>query len=83
MNQKLVPRGIAFLLLAALVVLPIAAGVVLAVSSLLAVMGDPVGGAVLEYIALACGILWVVDVAALVLIQGLHCLSDHDEPPEP
>ena len=79
MNRRLVPRGVSLLLLAGMVILPIAAGVVLAVSSLLAAMGDSAGGVVLKYLALGCGILWVVDLAALVLVQGLHGLSDHDE----
>ncbi len=80
MNQRLVPRGVTLLLLAGMVILPIAAGVVLAVSALLVAMGDSAGGVVLKYLALGCGILWVVDLAALVLVQGLHGLSDHDEP---
>ena len=82
MNQRLVPRGVTLLLLAGMVILPIAAGVVLAVSALLVAMGDSAGGVVLKYLALGCGILWVVDLAALVLVQGLHGLTDHDEPPK-
>ena len=80
MNRRLIPRGVTLLLLAGMVILPIAAGVVLAVSSLLAAMGDSTGGVVLKYLALGCGILWFVDLAALVLVQGLQGLSDHDEP---
>ena len=80
MNRRLVPRGVTLLLLAGMVIFSITAGVVLAVSSLLAAMGDSTGGVVLKYLALGCGILWFVDLAALVLVQGLQGLSDRDEP---
>jgi len=82
MSQKPVPKAVTLLLIAGLLVLPISAGVVLAVSALLAAMGDTTGGAVLNYIALGCGILWVVDLASLVLAEGLNSLSDRDEPPQ-
>jgi len=82
MSRKIVPPAVTLLLLVGLVVLPIAAGVVLAVASLLAAMGDAIGGGVLRYIALGCGILWVVDLAALVLAQGVYMLGDDDKPPE-
>jgi len=82
MSQKPVPKAVTLLLIAGLLVLPISAGVVLAVSALLVAMGDTPGGAALRYIALGCGILWVVDLASLVLAEGLNSLSDRDEPPE-
>ncbi len=69
--------------MAGILTMPIAAGVVLAVSALLAAMGDPLGGVVLKYIAMGCGILWVVDLAALVLAEGLNSLAENDEHPEP
>ncbi len=86
MNRKLVPRGITLLLMAGILTLPIAAGVVLAISALLTAMGDPLGGVVLKHIAMGCGILWVVDLAALVLAEGLNSLAEsneHDEHPKP
>ena len=82
MSQKLVPRGIILFLLAGVLMLPIAAAVVLAVSSLLTAMGDTIGGYVLRYIALGGGVLWVVDLTCLVLVQGLNSLIDDDRPPK-
>jgi len=82
MSRKLVPPAVTLLLVVGLVVLPIAAGVILAVASLLAAMGDAIGGVVLRYIALGCGIVWVVDLASLVLVQGVDVLGDDGKPPE-
>jgi hypothetical protein len=68
-------------LLAALVVLPIAISVLVAVSALLAAMSDKDGGVALKYIALGCGILWIVDLVSLVLLQGFHALGESAQPP--
>ena len=61
--------------IAALVVLPIGISVLVAASALLVTMGDATGGVVLRYVALACGILWVIGLICLVLLQGLHALT--------
>ncbi|HUT10591.1 MAG TPA: hypothetical protein VMY42_08845 [Thermoguttaceae bacterium] len=79
MSQKLVPRKAVRLLLAGILVLPVAIIVIWGVSSLLVAMGDDIGGAVLRYVGLGCGILWTVDLIFLVLAQGLNSLSDSDE----
>jgi hypothetical protein len=60
---------------AAAIVLPIAISVLLAVAALLAAMGDAAGGGVARYIALACGVAWVIDLVCLVILQGLHALG--------
>ena len=39
-------------------------------------MGDTVGGVVLKYIALGCGIVWVVGLVCLVVLQGFRSLDD-------
>jgi hypothetical protein len=65
-------------LIAALVVLPIGISVLVAASALLVTMGDATGGVVVRYVALACGILWVIGLICLVLLQGFHALK---EPP--
>ena len=70
-------------LTAALVVLPIAISVLLAVSALLAAMGDTSGGVVLKYLALACGLLWIVGLVCLVLVEGLLLLDSSPPPAEP
>ena len=63
-------------LIAALVVLPIGISVLVAVSALLVAMGDATGGVVVRYVALACGILWVIGLICLVLLQGFHALKE-------
>ncbi len=61
--------------IAASLLLPIAISVLLAVSALLVAMGDATGGVVARYIALACGVLWVISLVCLVILQGLHALG--------
>jgi hypothetical protein len=68
---------------AALLVLPIAISVLVGVSALLVAMGDATGGVVVKYVALACGIAWVIGLIALVLVQGLHAACQVCRPEEP
>jgi hypothetical protein len=78
MAQKLVPRWAILLLIAGLLIFPIAICVILGVASLLVAMGDSSGGTALKYIAWGCGILWVIDLVCLVLAQGLNTLAGED-----
>ena len=57
------------------ILVPITLCVVLGVAALLAQMGDAAGGAVLYRIALAGGILWVVDLICLLLLLAIGSLS--------
>ena len=82
MSQKLVPRPVLRLLVAGILLLPITICVILAVRALLVAMDDTTGGNVLEYVAWGCGVLWVIDLVALVVVQGLGALVGSDEPPE-
>jgi ABC-type transport system involved in multi-copper enzyme maturation permease subunit len=79
MSQKLVPLWIIRLLIAGLVVLPIAICVILAVAALLGEMGEPPERSPLRSVALGVGIFWVVDLICLVLAQGLNSLANSDE----
>ncbi len=63
-------------LIAALLVLPIGISVLVAVSALLVAMGDAMGGVVVKYVAVACGILWVIGLICLVLLQGFYALTE-------
>jgi hypothetical protein len=74
-------RILAPLVLGALV-LPITISVMVGVGRLLAAMGDPAGAAVLEYLALACGIVWVVLLVCLVVALGIVAVGRQEEPPE-
>jgi hypothetical protein len=80
MPQPLVPQRATLALLAGTILLPIAICVVLGVAALLSAMGDATGGGVLQRVALACGIVWVVDLICLVLLLAVQAVKDHDEP---
>jgi hypothetical protein len=82
MSQKPVSRSLLLWLTGGLVVLSIAITVLWAVSTLLSGMGDPNGATAVKYVALAAGILWVIDLVGLVLLQAVGSLADIDEPPE-
>ena len=62
--------------------LPVTICIVLALASLLAAMNDAVGCAVLRYVALAGGVVWVVVLVGLIFVQAIHALgrSDDGEP---
>jgi hypothetical protein len=76
MPRKPVSRRTFLALVAGVLVMPIAIAVVLAVSALLAAMRDAAGGMVLRYVALGCGIFWVIALICLVLAQAVNSLSE-------
>jgi hypothetical protein len=75
------PRTLASLLVAALS-LPIAITVLAGVARLLSAMGDAAGAAVVDRLALAGGIVWIVLLVCLVLMLGILALARPQEPPE-
>jgi hypothetical protein len=79
MQQPLVSQRIALALLAGTIILPIAICVILGIATLLATMGDHTGGSVLGYVALACGIVWVVNLICLVLALAINAMKDQDK----
>jgi putative exporter of polyketide antibiotics len=79
MSRKLVPLRIMLVLIAGVVILPIAICVILAVAALLGEMGEAPQRSPLRWIALGVGVLWLVDLICLVLAQGLNSLADSDE----
>ena len=79
MNRQLIPARIVLSLIVVAVLVPITLCVVLGVAALLAQMGDAAGGAVLYRIALAGGILWVIDLICLVLVLAIGSLRGPDE----
>ena len=83
MHRPTIPHRTVLTLLAATVLLPITICVVLGVAALLAAMGDSLGGAVLQRVALAGGLLWVVDLICLVLVLAINAVKNRDEPEEP
>lgn len=79
MSRKPFTSKVLLALIVAGVVLPISICVVLALASLLAVMGDAIGGAVLHYVALAGGVVWIVVLIGLVLVQAIHSCGRSDD----
>ncbi len=78
MRRNMVVAKSLFFLVVAGLLLPAAICVVVALAALLHVM-DPAGAQALRYIALAGGVLWVVDLVAIVLVQALAALFPPDE----
>ncbi len=79
MNRPIIPDRIVLSLIVIAVLLPITLCVVLGVAALLTQMGDAAGGAVLNRIALAGGILWAIDLISLVLTLAIGSLRGPDE----
>ncbi len=83
MRERIVPRVIVLLLLVGALILPVAISVLFGLAKLLAAMGDSLGAAALDWVALAAGVLWVLDLVALVVVQTIESLSgdSRNEPP--
>ena len=79
MHHPLIPHRAVLALVVAAVLLPIGLSVVLGVASLLGQMGDTIGGCVLHRIALAGGILWIIDLICLVLALAIGTLRGPDD----
>ena len=86
MAQSTLPRGVLRVLIAValvlLVTLLVAVSVVGGLAWLLGAMGDVPGQTVLGGIALACGLLAVIDLIFLVLALAVHSLQPPEEPPD-
>lgn len=76
------PRVLAILVTLTLA-LPVIISVLAAVARLLSAMGDALGGLVLDRVALATGIVWIISLIALVVVLGMRALAEPPEPPEP
>jgi hypothetical protein len=79
MNRSLIPDRVVLSLVVVAILLPITLCVVLGVAALLTQMGDATGGAVLDRIALAGGILWVIALICLLLTLAIGSLWGRDE----
>jgi hypothetical protein len=73
-------RRVLMVLVTTACVLPLALAIVLGVSRLLAALEDLAAAAVLDRIALAIGILWVIVLVSLVLAQGIRALGPPSDP---
>ena len=79
MHRPLIPDRVVLSLIVIAVLLPVTLCVVLGVAALLNQMADAAGGAVLHRIALAGGILWVIDLICLILALAIRSLRGPDE----
>ena len=73
-------RALGPLVIAALA-LPILVCVLVGVARLLNALGDAAGGLVVDRIALAGGIVWIVDLICLVIVLAIITLVRDREPP--
>ncbi len=78
----MIPPRILVLLVTSALALPIAISVLVAVARLLAAMGDAAGGIVVDRVALAGGIGWIVLLVCLVLVLGISALLRPQDPPD-
>lgn len=78
MGQRLVPTSVVLLLLVGALMLPVAISILFGLGRLLGAMGDSAGGTVLGWIALAAGVLWILDLICLVLVQAINSLGGGD-----
>lgn len=83
MRAKPISPRVLLVLIAAAVLTPIAVCVVVALGRLLAAMGDAQAAGVLDWIAVAVGALWLVDLISLVLALAVNAVSEPADPPEP
>jgi hypothetical protein len=83
-NRRIAP-GVTIALVAVALLLPIALIVILGTGALLGSMGDPTAGRVLNWVGLGLGLVWLVNLVALLILQALVSLvappDDHSEPP--
>ena len=81
--MTLIPRRIVALAVAGLLLLPIAVVLVLATAQLLGAMQDAAGAAVLQRIALALGLIWLLGLIGLVLTLAINALDSGGDRPRP
>jgi hypothetical protein len=83
MRPRLVPQRALLLLIALAVLLLVGGLVTLGLGELLEAMGDQGAvSSVLKYIALGCGVLFVVDLISLILAQAVNSLAETDDSPD-
>jgi len=79
MSRKPVSSMVLLALIVAGLALPVTICIVLALASLLDAMRDPGGCAVLRYVALAGGVVWIVVLVGLIFVQAINALGRSDD----
>lgn len=67
------------LVIAGVLLLPIAILLVLGTASLLAAMQDAAGAVVLQRVGLALGLVWLLGLIALIVLLGVNALATDNE----
>jgi hypothetical protein len=83
MQNPMIPNRIVVWLIVGAVFLPITLCVIMGVAALLEAMGDSLGGAVLQRVALAGGIVWIIELICLLLVLAIGALRRPDDADEP
>ena len=83
MNRKPVSSRVVAILVAIALVFTISLVVIMGVACIIGKMGDTPGQAVLEAVALAVGLAWIIDLVCLVLALGVNSLYGSDSNSEP
>lgn len=78
----MIPRRYVAPLVLAAIALPIVVCALIGIARLLGAMADAGGALAVDRVALACGILWIVDLLLLVIVLGINSLGNQDGPPE-
>lgn len=68
-------RRVLFWLFVVALILPLLLSICAAVAWLLAALGDEAGSAVLQFLGVALGILWALDLISLVLVEAMILLD--------
>jgi hypothetical protein len=79
MAKQPIPRQTIALVIAGAIILPIAICLITGAASLLAAMGDTIGGGVMRWIAFGCGMVWALDLILLVLALSINSLSESND----
>ncbi|MDP6556765.1 MAG: hypothetical protein QGG71_18985 [Pirellulaceae bacterium] len=82
----MISRRVITVLVAGFATLGVAFSLLMAVSMLVAALGDAPGATVLRWVACGCGILVAIDLVLLVVALGLNAIdgaSRHDENERP
>lgn len=82
MTDKPIPSRILLLAIAAALVIPIGICILLGLGRLLGAMDDASGSRVLDWIALAAGAIWLLDLICLILAQAINSVAESGGPSE-
>lgn len=78
----MIPRRYLGPLVLAAIALPIVICALIGIGRLLGAMADAGGALAVDRVALACGIVWIVDLLLLVIVMGINSLGGQEGPPE-